>query len=126
MKFVEPIGINRKFGDMGHPSRGTEWCRILSFILERGTVDRVTIQEGGLQTAAFDSLLKHKFVFQGVRHGGICWNFCCSGVEMPEFRQALHDLQACRSYGGAVKIQRFQLIQAGQGGDSSIGNFGFG
>jgi hypothetical protein len=24
MKFVEPIGPNRKFGSMGHPSRGTE------------------------------------------------------------------------------------------------------
>jgi hypothetical protein len=29
---------------MGHPSRGTEWYRILGFKLETGTAGRLTIQ----------------------------------------------------------------------------------
>jgi hypothetical protein len=36
MKFVEPIGPNRKFGAMGHPSRGTDKDRILGLHLDRG------------------------------------------------------------------------------------------
>ena len=71
------------------------------------------------------SQLKHKFAFQAVRQRGICGNFCSSGVEMPQLRQALHDLQAGRRHGGAVKIQRLQLIQASQGRNSSIRDFGF-
>jgi hypothetical protein len=39
MKFVEPIGPNRKFGAMGHPSRGAEKERILDFNIERGTAN---------------------------------------------------------------------------------------
>jgi hypothetical protein len=41
---VEAIGPNRKFGDMGHPSRGTERYRILDFNLETRTAGRLTIQ----------------------------------------------------------------------------------
>jgi hypothetical protein len=44
MKFVEPIGPNRKFGAMGHPSSGAERCRILGFNVERGTAGCLTIQ----------------------------------------------------------------------------------
>jgi hypothetical protein len=51
MKFVEPIGLNRKFGAMGHPSSRRERWRILhgtpgqvGFNLERGTEGRLTIQ----------------------------------------------------------------------------------
>ena len=43
MKFVEPIAPNRKFGAMGHPSRGTEGYRILGFNLETGCAGRLTI-----------------------------------------------------------------------------------
>jgi hypothetical protein len=39
MKFVEPIGLNRKFGAMGHPSRGAERYRTLGFKREMGTAD---------------------------------------------------------------------------------------
>ena len=44
MKFVEPIGLNRKFGAIGHPSMETDKVRILGFYTEMGTADRLTIQ----------------------------------------------------------------------------------
>jgi hypothetical protein len=43
MKFVEAIGLDRKFGAMGHPSSETEWCRILGFRLERSTAGSLDI-----------------------------------------------------------------------------------
>jgi hypothetical protein len=46
MKFVEPTGLNRKFGAMGHPSRGADRCRVLGFYLEIGTAGCLTIQIG--------------------------------------------------------------------------------
>ena len=56
MRFVEPIGLNRKFGAMGHPSRGTDRWRILSFNIESGTVGRLTIQ-----TVKKSSKLRYSF-----------------------------------------------------------------
>jgi hypothetical protein len=73
MKFVAPIGPYRKFGAMGHPSKGTEKDRILSFNLERGPADRLTIQ-----TVARDD--------KGKSNGSIgsgCWTEAFSITDRP-------------------------------------------
>src|SRR5580700_4148838 len=63
-KFVEPIGFNRKFGAMGHPSRGEERCRTCSLTREGNIAGRLTIQ-----TVARDDLHCDLLVLALTSHG---------------------------------------------------------
>ena len=58
---MEAIDLNRKFGAMGHPSRGTGPCRILSFTLERAP--QVACQFR--QSLGFAQDYKERVILQG-------------------------------------------------------------